>query len=122
MTRKASERVYQTPLLAVIRWLAGIALACARQKPRLYAPMQPDGWQVQPISIVGRFAADADLDHATGTPVGDEGYYLYILNDAANWDYSRTKSLLFSIWQRPWAHSWIILESPRESSGMRPHR
>jgi hypothetical protein len=74
--------------------------------------MQPDGWQVQPISIVRRFAADADLDTATGTPVGDAGYYLYILNDAANWDYSNTRSLLFSIWQRPWAHSWIILESP----------
>jgi uncharacterized protein (DUF2249 family) len=96
----------------MIRWLAGIALACARQKPRLYAPLQPDGWQVQPVSIVCRFTADADLDPATGTPVGDEGYYLYILNDAANWDYSSTKSLLFSIWQRPWAHSWIILESP----------
>ena len=112
MTRKASERVNQTPLLAMIRWLAGIAVACARQKPRLYAPLQPDGWQVQPISIVRRFEPDADLDPATVTPVGDEGYYLYILNDAANWDYSSTKSLLFSIWQRPWAHSWIILESP----------
>jgi hypothetical protein len=112
MTRKASERVNQTPLLALIRWLAGIAVACAQQKPRLYAPLQPDGWQVQPISIVRRFEPDADLDPATVTPVGDEGYYLYLLNDAANWDYSHTKSLLFSIWQRPWAHSWIILESP----------
>jgi uncharacterized protein (DUF2249 family) len=112
MTRKASERVNQTPLLALIRWLAGIAVVCARQKPRLYAPLQPDGWQVQPISIVRRFEPDADLDPATVTPVGDDGYYLYILNDAANWDYSHTKSLLFSIWQRPWAHSWIILESP----------
>jgi uncharacterized protein (DUF2249 family) len=114
MTSKASERVNQTPLLAMIRWLAGIALACARQKPRLYAPPQPDGWQVQPISILRRFEPDADLDPATVTPVGDEGFYLYILNDAANWDYSSTKSLLFSIWQRPWAHSWIILESPRD--------
>ena len=68
----------------------------------------------QPISIECRFAPDADLDPATGTPVGDEGYYLYILNEAANWDYSITKSLLFSIWQRPWAHSWLILESPRD--------
>jgi hypothetical protein len=96
----------------MIRWLAGIALACARRKPRLFAPLQPDGWQVQPVSIVRRFTADADLDPATVSPVGDEGYYLYILNDATNWDYSSTKSLLFSIWQRPWAHSWIILESP----------
>ncbi len=112
MTRKASERVNQTPLLAMIRWLAGIALTCSRQKPRLYAPLQADGWQVQPISIMRRFEPDADLDPATVTPVGDEGYYLYILNDAANWDYSQTKSLLFSIWQRPWAHTWIILEGP----------
>ena len=112
MTRKASERVYQTPLLAVIRWLAGIAVGCSRQKPRLYAPLQADGWSAQPISIVRRFEPDADLDPATVTPVGDEGYYLHILNDAANWDYSHTRSLLFSIWQRPWAHSWIILESP----------
>jgi uncharacterized protein (DUF2249 family) len=114
MTRKASERVYQTPLLTVIRWLAGIAVGCARQKTRLYAPMRPDGWSAQPISIVRRFEPDADLDPATRTPVGDEGYYLHILNEAANWDYSSTKSLLFSIWQRPWAHSWIILESPRD--------
>jgi len=75
--------------------------------------MQPDGWNAQPIAIMCRFAPDADLDPATGTPVGDEGYYLYILNEAANWDYSDTKSLLFSIWQRPWAHSWLILEGPQ---------
>ena len=43
--------------------------------------MQPDGWSAQPIVIVCRFAPDADLDPATGTPVGDEGYYLYILNE-----------------------------------------
>jgi hypothetical protein len=59
-----------------------------------------------------RFAPDADLDPATGTPVGDEGYYLYILTEAANWDFSYAPGLLFSIWRRPWAHSWIILESP----------
>jgi len=98
----------------MIRWLAGIAVACARRTPSLFAPMQPDGWQVQPISIMCRFEPDADMDPATGTPVGDEGYYLHILNDAANWDYSSTRSLLFSIWQRPWAHSWIILESPQD--------
>jgi hypothetical protein len=77
--------------------------------------MQPDGWSVQPIGIMCRFAPDADLDPATHKPVGDEGYYLYILNEAANWDYSTTKSLLLSIWQRPWAHSWLILESPEDS-------
>jgi uncharacterized protein (DUF2249 family) len=74
--------------------------------------MQPDGYSAQPVGIVLRFPDCAELDPATVTPVGEEGYNLYILNDAANWDYSSTKSLLFSIWQRPWAHSWIILESP----------
>jgi len=76
--------------------------------------MQPDGWSVQPFAITRRFAPDADLDPDTGTPVGDEGYYLYILNEAAKWDYSSTRSLLFSIWQRPWGHSWLILESPQD--------
>jgi hypothetical protein len=114
MKRKATKRVYQTPLLAVTRWLAGIAVGCACQTPRLFAPMRPDGWQAQPIGIVSRFAPDADLDPATGIPMGDEGYYLYILNDAANWDYSHAAVLVFSIWQRPWAHSWLILESPRD--------
>ena len=86
---------------------------CAHHRVAIYAPMRPDGWSAQPISIKCRFAPDADLDPATGTPVGDEGYYLYILNEAANWDYSYTKSLLLSIWHRPWGHSWLILESPQ---------
>jgi hypothetical protein len=85
---------------------------CAHQRGAIYAPMRPDGWSAQPISIQCRFAPDADLDPATGTPVGDEGYYLYILNEEANWDYNQTKSLLLSIWHRPWGHSWLILESP----------
>jgi hypothetical protein len=76
--------------------------------------MQQDGWTAQPVSIVCRFAPDADLDPATGTPVGDEGHYLYILNESAKWDFSTAASLVFSIWMRPWAHSWLILESPRE--------
>jgi hypothetical protein len=80
----------------------------------LYAPLQPDGWSSQPVAISCRFAPDADLDPVTGTPKGDEGYYLYILNEAANWDYSDIKSLLFSIWHRPWAHSWVMLERPQE--------
>jgi hypothetical protein len=112
MKRKAAEEEGQGPLLTVMRWLAGIAIKCSRRKPRLFAPTQPDGWSAQPIAIERRFAPDADLDPATGIPVGDEGCYLYILNEAANWDYSTTGSLLFSIWQRPWAHSWLILESP----------
>jgi len=75
--------------------------------------MQSDGWSAQPFVIVGRFAPDADLDPATGTPMGDDGYFLYVLTEAANWDFSEASSLLLSIWLRPWAHAWIILESPR---------
>ena len=110
MTRKGSERVYRAHLLMVVILLAGIAAGCAH---RLHAPMQPDGWSAQPIMIVCRFAPDADLDPATGTPVGDEGYYLYILTEPSYWDFSDATSLLYSIWQRPSEHSWIILESPR---------
>ena len=112
MNRSEAVRFSQTHLNAVLRWLAGIGVWCARQKPRLYSPLQPDGWSAQPIAIVCRFAADADLDPVTRTPVGDDGFCLYILNEAANWDYSTATSLVFSIWQRPWAHSWLILESP----------
>ena len=99
-------------LLALVRWLAGVALSCANRTPRLFAPMQPCGWKVQPFAIRCRFTPDADLDPETGTPLGDEGYYFYILNEAANWDYSGTRLLLFSILQRPWGHSWLMLESP----------
>jgi len=114
MKRKATERGYRARLLAVVKWLAGVAVRCARLTPRLFVPMQPDGWSVQPFAIKCRFTADADLDPATGIPVGDEGYYLYILNESANWDHSNPKSILFSIWRRPWAHSWLILESPQD--------
>lgn len=106
----STNRVYRARLLVVVILLAGVAASCAH---RLHAPMQPDGWSAQPIVIVWRFAPDADLDRATGTPVGDEGYFLHILTEAANWDFSDATSLLFSIWQRPLGHSWIILESPR---------
>ena len=75
--------------------------------------MQPDGWSAQPIVIVSRFAPDADLDPATGTPVGDEGYSLSILTVAANWDYRDTTSFLLAFAQRPWGHSWLVLESPQ---------
>jgi len=114
MNSKATERVYQARLLVVMILLAGVAAGCAHHTLRLYAPMQPDGWSAQPIAIMCRFAPDADLDPATGTPVGDEGYYLYILNDAADWDYSDAASLVSSIWLHPWAHSWLILESPQD--------
>jgi hypothetical protein len=114
MKRKQNEREDQSRLLAMVRWMAGVAVRCTRIRPRLYAPMQPDGWSVQPFAIKSRFADDADLDPATGIPVGDEGYYLYILNESANWDHSSPKSILFSIWQRPWAHSWLMLDSPAD--------
>jgi len=111
MNSKATERIYRARLLVVLLVIMGVAAGCAH---RLHAPMQPNGWSAQPIAIACRFTPDADLDPATGTPVGDEGYYLYILNEAANWDYSSATSLLFSIWQRPWAHSWLILERPQD--------
>jgi len=94
--------------------LTGAATGCAPQTPRLYAPMQPDGWSAQPIAIVSRFAPDADLDPAVKTPVGDEGYSLYILTVAARWDYGDTTAFLSSFTQRPWGHSWLVLESPQD--------
>ena len=111
MTRKATERVYRVFLSVMKVVLTAVVAGCAH---RLYAPLQSDGWSAQPIGVESRFARDADLDPATKTPVGDEGYYLYILNEHANWDYSDAASLVFTIWMRPWAHSWLILESPRD--------
>ena len=110
MNWKEAERVYRMGLLVLVILVTGGAAGCAH---RLHAPMQSDGWSAQPLVIVGRFAPDADLDPATGTPVGDDGYFLYVLTEAANWDFSEASSLLLSIWLRPWAHAWIILESPR---------
>ena len=109
MNRKVTKQIYRVCLVVVVTLLTGLAAGCAH---RLYAPMQPNGWSAQPIVNACRFTPDADLDPATGTPVGDEGYYLYILTEAANWDFSYAPGLLFSIWRRPWAHSWMILEKP----------
>jgi len=95
MTRKVTEQVRRARVLVVVMLLAGGAAGCAS---RLHAPMQPDGWSAQPIVVVQRFALDADLDPATGTPVGDEGYFLYILTEAANWDFRDATSLLTSMW------------------------
>ena len=111
MNGKATGRICRARLLAVMIVLAGVAAGCGH---KLYAPVQPDGWSAQLIAIACRFAPDADLDPATGMPVGDEGYYLYILNEAAGWDYSTATSILFSIWRRPWAHSWLMLERPQD--------
>jgi hypothetical protein len=109
MNREGAERIYRAWLLVLLILATGGAAGCAH---RLHASMQPDGWSAQPIGIVWRFAPDADLDPATGTPVGDEGYSLYILTEAADWDFGEPGSLLLSIWRRPWAHAWIMLESP----------
>jgi hypothetical protein len=114
MTGATSKRIYRWCLLVVMTVLAGIGAGCAHQAPSLFARTQPDGWSAQPVSIMCRFTPDADLDPATGTPVGDEGYYLYILNEAADWDYSDAATLVYTIWLRPWAHSWLILEKPGE--------
>jgi hypothetical protein len=114
MMKKATGLIHRACLFVIMIVLAGITAGCAHQGSRLYARMQPDGWSAQPVAIVTRFTPDADLDPATRTPVGDKGYYLYILNEAADWDYREASSLVFSIMLRPWAHSWLILESPRE--------
>ncbi|MRR56274.1 MAG: hypothetical protein EG822_17540 [Deltaproteobacteria bacterium] len=111
MSRTATGTIYRAYLLVVMITLAAIAAGCT---PRLHAPLQPDGWSAQPIGIECRFTPAANLDPATKTPVGDEGYYLYILNEHANWDYSSAASLVFTIWLRPRAHSWLILENPKE--------
>lgn len=111
MHLNVTGRLYRVFFPVVNIVLAALTAGCTH---RLYAPLQPDGWSAQPIGVESRFARDADLDPATKSPVGDEGYYLYILNEHANWDYSTASSLVFTIWMRPWAHSWLILESPRD--------
>jgi len=111
MKLTTTERLYRAFIYAVNIVLAVVTAGCTH---RLYAPLQSDGWSAQPISVQCRFTCDADLHADTNTPVGDEGYYLYILNEHANWDYSTASSLVFTIWMRPWAHSWLILESPFE--------
>jgi len=111
MNRKAVKQIYRACRFVVVLLLAGVAAGCAHS---LHAPLQPDGWSAQPIAVMSRFAPDADLDSATVTPVGDEGYYLYILNESANWDFSGAVSLVLTISLRPWAHSWLMLESPGE--------
>jgi hypothetical protein len=96
-------------LLMTALWTAG----CVHQT-RFHAPVQPDGWSAQPLPVACRFAADADLDPATGTPVGDEGHYLYILTDSAgNRDYSNPLSVALTFKKNPGGHSWIMLESPQ---------
>ncbi len=103
-----------TALTRLLLLMTVIGVAGCVHQTRVHAPMQPDGWSAQPLSIACRFAPDADLDPATGTPVGDEGYYLYILTDIdGHKDYSNTLSVALSFKKNPGGHSWIILESPQ---------
>jgi hypothetical protein len=100
---------------ALVRLLVPLLIGsagCAHLPSSLYAPMQPDGWSAQPVAMVSRFAPEAELDPATRTPVGDDGYYLYILTKAGDWDYRTARAYLQSHGRQPWGHSWIILESP----------
>ncbi len=99
-------------LSSLFAMLALGSAGCVHSGLRLYAPMQPDGWSAQPVSITRRFTAEAVLDPDTRTPVGDEGYSLSILTKAGAWDYGSTRSFLLSHARQPWGHSWLILESP----------
>ncbi|MBA4373483.1 MAG: hypothetical protein C0402_11560 [Thermodesulfovibrio sp.] len=103
-----------TALTRLLLLITAIGLVGCVQQARIHAPLQPDGWSAQPVSVACRFAPDADLDPATRTPVGDEGYYLYILIDiAGNRDFSTPLSVAFSFKKNPGGHSWIMLESPQ---------
>ncbi len=120
MIRSRSERS-EIAMPISMRSLAGLVLlvalgtaGCCRLEPRLYAPLQANGWSAQPVGIECRFAPDADLDPATHTPVGDEGYYLYILTRSAAWDYRDIGSYFLSHLRQQWGHCWLILESPEK--------
>ena len=107
------QMTFSTRPLAFLFVMAALAAAgCVRMAPKLHAPMQPDGWSAQPVAIERRFAPASELDPDTRTPVGDAGYYFYILTKAGAWDYGTTRSYLLSHARQPWGHSWLILESP----------
>jgi len=103
-------QLYRVLLIAMVLFMMEVASGCVH---RLHAPLQPDGWSARPIVSTCRFTSDADLDQATGTPVGEEGYYLYILTETACWDFKDATALLFSIWRHLSEHSWILLENPQ---------
>ena len=111
MNSQASGRARRAFLLVAAILLAGLTVGCSH---RLHAPMQPDGWSAQPVVLADRFMPDADLDPATGAPVGDAGHFLYILTESPDWDFSQVSSLISSICWRPGAHSWLVLESPED--------
>lgn len=94
--------------------LTAIGIVGCVTHTRFHTTPQPDGWNAQPLPVACRFAPDADLDPTTGTPVGDEGYHLYILTDIEGpRDYSTSLSVILSFKKNPGGHSWIMLESPQ---------
>ncbi len=102
------------PLTRLLLLLTAIWIAGCVHQTKFHTTLQPDGWNAEPLSIACRFAPDADLDPATGKPVGDEGYYFYILTDIeGNRDYSNTLSVIMTFKKNPRGHSWILLESPQ---------
>lgn len=112
-TVKPAQAIRAALLMLMIA-AAGVAPGCAQQIPTLFSPMQADGWSAQPIAVNSRFTPDAVLDPVSGTPVGDEGFYLYVLTSANYWDYRDTQSFVVSFIKHPSGHSWMILESPRD--------
>jgi len=104
--------VHRLTLIVVIA-ATTLATGCAREIPTLFSSMQPDGWSAQPIAINNRFTADVAFDEVSGTLVGDQGYFLYVLNNANYWDYRDAQSFVFSFVKHPRGHSWLILESPQ---------
>lgn len=95
--------------------MTAVCITGCIHQARFHSPMQPDGWSARPLSVACRFTPDANLDPATGTPLGDEGYYLYVLTDVSgNRDYSSPQSVAFTFKKNPGGHSWIMLESPQQ--------
>jgi hypothetical protein len=102
-------------LTRLLLLIAAIGIAGCVHQTRLYTTLQPDGWNAQPVPITCRFAPDAALDPATGLPVGDEGYYLYILTDSSGYrDYTNPVTVAISYKKTPGGHSWIMLERPQD--------
>jgi hypothetical protein len=101
-------------LTRLLLLITAVGIAGCVHQTRFYTTVQPDGWNAQPLSIACRFAPDADLDPAIGTPVGDEGYYLYILTDIdGHRDYTNPLTVAISYKKSPGGHSWIMIESPQ---------
>lgn len=102
-------------VIAMIMLMSAIvaSMSCASEIGTLHATVQSDGWSAQPITINQRYTNDATRDHASGVPIGDDGYYLHILTSANYWDYSDAVTFVYSFVKHPWGHTWLILEGPR---------